>query len=210
MKKYLLILVAAASLVGCKKKDDNVSQDVVVSSPTITLTGSLFYSINTGGTIPSVSATAYDSVLHESYPTKLDASGIDNQTPGLYVVPITSKNKYGYTSSTVVYIAVTDINPAIDLSGLYKRTANNAPVHVSKVANGLYLTDDVGGAPTLPVPAYFAQLDDTTITLPPQPTVAGTLSAENASVSMMPGDTSFTYIVINGSFGTSQRVFVKQ
>ncbi len=210
MKKYLLILVATATMVGCKKKDENVSQEVRVSYPTITLTGSLFYSIRTGDPIPTVSATAYDSVLKESYSTSLDASGVDNTTPGLYVVPVNSKNRFGYRSQSVVYIAVTNVPASTDLSGFYERTANGAPVNVTKVANGLYETDDVGGAPTFPITAYFVHIDDTTISLPPQPTAAGTLSAENASLSMMPGDTSFTYIVINGSFGTAQRTFEKQ
>src|SRR4051812_18578416 len=209
MKKYFLIIAAIVGLAACKK-EDKVSQEVVVSTPTITVTGDQFYSIHVNDPVPTITATAYDSVLGQSYTPTVDMTVVDNTTPGLYVINITVKNRNGYQGQSVAYVAVTDIDDAIDLSGTYERVGTGAEVHVTKILRGLYETDDVGGAPTLPITAYFAQLNDTTIDLPPQPTEAGTLSAENASVSMMPGDTTFTYIVVNGSFGTAQRTFQKQ
>ena len=80
-------------LVACKKKYDDVSHVVAVSSPTISFTGSKFYSISIGGTAPTIQATAFDSVLNESYPVDYDPSVIDPSTPGLYVVPLSAKNK---------------------------------------------------------------------------------------------------------------------
>jgi len=211
MKKYIIVpVLAVLTMVACKKKDDDVSQEVTVSRPTITITGSQFYSIQVGGTAPSLSATSYDSVLKESYPVDFDQSSLDVNTPGLYVLEATAKNKYGYVGSNVVYIAVTNVPASTDLSGTYKRTANNALVHVTKILTGLYSTDDVGGAPTLAITAYFAHLDDTTIVVPPQPTSAGTLSCENAKLHMAVGDTSYSYVVVNGNFGTAVRTFVKQ
>jgi hypothetical protein len=212
MKKILIMMSCVAlGTVACKKKYDDVSKVVNVSYPTISFTGSKFYSVNVGAASPTIQATAYDSVLNESYTVDYDPSVIDVNTPGLYVVPMNARNKNGYVGSDVVYVAVTNIAPAIDLSGTYKRTSNNEPVHITEVANGLYETDDVGGAATLEVTAYFAQLNDSTLTLPEQPTEVGTLYAVNAKVtgSGAPG-TAITWAVRNGFFGTAQRTFVKQ
>ncbi|PZF73011.1 hypothetical protein [Taibaiella soli] len=210
MKRIALFLVlAGVAFAGCKKTAD-VSKEVTVSYPVVTITGSPFYSIPVGGTVPSATATAYDSTLQESYPVDFDLASVDNNTPGLYVVTATAKNKNGYTGTNVVYIAVTNVPASTDLSGTYIRSANGAVVHVTKILTGLYSTDDVGGAPTLPVLAYFAHLDDVTIVVPPQPTSVGTLSCDNASLHMAAGDTSFSYVVVNGNFGTALRTFVKQ
>lgn len=219
MKKILILLSFSIAIYSCKKKDDNVSQVVVASYPTITLTGDQFYSIKTGGAIPTVSATAYDSVIRESYTPSLDASGIDNTVPGLYVVDVTATNKYGFIGRRTVFIAVTDVDEAMDLSGVYIRSGNKA--NVTKIKNGLYRTDNVGGAaaPSNTV-AYFAQLNDTTIDLPVQPTADGDIGVRNGehpddygTLILSPSDTSFYYRLNEGGslYGTTAtRVFSKQ
>lgn len=211
MKKLIIASgLLIVSFAACKKDYDDVSKVVDVSYPTITLTGERFYSIPVGGSAPDVQATAYDSILKESYTPALDASVIDVQTPGLYIVPITATNRNGYIGQAVVYVAVTNIPEDYDLSGNYLREATGAEINIVEVANGLYSTDDVGGAPTLPITAYFAQISDSELSLPPQPTDAGTLSAINASVSVnADGDTLISWAVDNASFGTAQRTFIK-
>jgi hypothetical protein len=121
------------------------------------------------------------------------------------------------TSTAAVYVAVTNIDPAINLAGTYKRTSNNVLVHVSRLANGLYQTDNVGGvdasvATNAPYvfPAVFVQTNDTTIILPSQNTAQGTLYGTNAGIIMAPADTAYHYVVNNAAFGTSTRTFVKQ
>jgi len=218
MKKLIILsVVAALGFAACKKTPASVSTEVTQSFPTITFPGGIYYSIGVGGTLPTISATAYDSFYNEVDPVILDQSQLDANTPGLYVVSATSKNKYGFTSYASVYVAVTNIDPLINLTGTYERTSNSVLVHVSKLANGLYLTDNVGGVdPSVPtnasfiLPAVFVQTDDTTIILPPQLTAQGTLYGSNASIIMAPADTAYSYKVINGAFGTSLRTFVKQ
>lgn len=206
-----LLFVFGLCLIGasaCKKNDD-VSQVVTVSYPTITLTGDRFYSIRPGEAAPTIGATAYDSTLREAVQTNYDPAGVDNATPGLYVLPITAKNKNGYETTEAVYIAVTSVPDDYDLSGAYLRAATQATVNVTKVKRGIYETDDVGGAPSLPVTAYFAQIDDSVLSLPEQPTEVGTLSATDAFVRRSGTDTLIQWKVVNGSFGTALRTFVK-
>lgn len=211
MRRILFIACLAVTVISSCKKEDDVSKVVRVSYPEITLQGSKFYSIRTGGAIPTIQATAYDDMLDEEYPVEMDASAIDNQTPGLYVMPITATNRNGYITTEVVYIAVTDIDESKDLSGTYLRTTNGEEMNVTEVANGLYQTDDVGGAASLEVTVYFAQLNDTLLDVPEQPTPdVGDISADNARVFEGESSTTITWIVINGFFLDNQRSFVKE
>ena len=211
MKKYIILgLVTIVAISSCRREHSNISKVVTPSYPTINFTGSQFYSIMVGGTAPTIQATAYDSALNESYSVSYDPSLIDITTPGLYVIPMTATSKYGYVGSAVVYVAVTDIDSTVDLSGVYLRSATGAMPNITQIVRGLYSTDDVGGAPSLPITAYFAQLDDSTLSLPEQPTDVGTLSAVNAVVYVDTGDTVLSWAVRNGFFGTQQRFFVKQ
>ncbi len=212
MKKLLVIPFLAVLMLGaCKKNDNSVSTLVTYSTPTITLTGQSFYSINVGGSLPSISATAYDSFYKESYPVVIDQSTLDNTVPGLNIVYVKSSNKYGMIATQGVYVAVTDISPLIDLTGNYKRVSNNAPVVVTKLANGLYQTDNVSGALSGGQTAYFVQTDDTTIVLPLQTTGFGDTYGTNAKIHMLVGDTAYQYVLNPSStFAPSTRVFQKQ
>ena len=206
-----MAVIMLMTITACRKVPDNVSQIEKASWPTITISGSQFYSIPVGGSLPPISATAYDSVIMESYPVSLDASGIDVNTPGLYVVAIKAKNKFGYINSKNVAVAVTDIPEAWNLSGEYRRTSNNAPVHLTEVANGLYEVDDVGGAPTFQVTGYFIQINDSTIDFPSQPsTLAGEIDCINEVLTIAGVDTSYGWNVVNPNFGPAFRTFVKQ
>ncbi|MBS1585265.1 MAG: hypothetical protein JSS82_06915 [Bacteroidetes bacterium] len=212
MKKLSIILIGTAAIfAGCHKRSKDVSQVVTASIPTVTITGSQFYSIHVGGAFPDVSATAYDSVLHESYPATVDKSTLDNTTPGLYIIKATAKNKNGYPGTAVVYIAVTDISDNWDLSGVYDRSGFTS--NVTKVARGLYLNDNLAGS-SLVVPGYFAQTSESTIDVPLQPTPpeygVGDMDATDETLTITPTDTSFSYKVVNAAFGTQVRTFVKQ
>lgn len=214
MKKYLVIpFLAVMAFTACRKKENTVSTLVTYSTPTIVVTGQQYYSIPVGGSLPTISASSYDSFYKESYPVVIDQSTLDNTTPGLYIVSISAKNKYGMVGTKGVYIAVTNIDPAINLAGDYFRVSNLQTVSVTKLATGLYQTDNIGGVvpPSAAVlPAFFVQTDDTTIVVPTQASSLGDIYADNASVHMAVGDTSYQYVVRNPSFGTATRVFQKQ
>lgn len=212
IKISLLAISLAVVAFGCKKKIEDVSQVVTATYPTITITGKQYYSIPVGGAIPSVSATAYDSLLQESCSTSLDASGLDNTTPGIYFVPIKSKNSLGYISSLNVLVAVTNIEATKDLSGTYKRTATGVPVEVDKVENGLYQVDNLFGAASTPNTfAYFVQIDDSTMMMPDQPTNVGDLATSDNFLHTLPTDTSYGYkITSNLTSNRVLRVFQKQ
>jgi hypothetical protein len=228
MKKILIVLVAGMFLAqACNKTYDGVSQEVTVSYPTITFTGLPFYSINVNGAVPTVSATAYDSTLGESYPVVLEGTdAIDNTTPGLYIIKARATNKYGEYSLANVYVAVTDISATTNISGKYKRVdvGTGDISNVTQLARGLYQLDNLGGVARTPAnaslifPVLFVQSNDTTLLIPEQPTAVGNIKVKDersvpdqAILHRNPADTNYRYAIISGSpFGTAVRTFKKQ
>lgn len=203
-------VAGAAGLVGCRKDPARVTTVREVSYPTITFTGPRYFSIEVGGSLPSVAATAYDSLLRERYDVALAGTdALDASTPGLYIISARAVNKYGFSTNEAVYVAVTNVPEASDLSGTYERTSNGEPAEVTKLARGLYQTDDVGGSPTFQIPALFVHIDDSTMQVPLQPTEAGDLDCTGEQLDVS-DPVTFSYIVDNANFGTARRTFVKQ
>lgn len=217
MKKSFIALTAFTLLIGftaCQKKiSSSVSRTVTASYPVITINGPQFVSMPVGGSFSDQGATAVDTILGETLQPTNVSNDIDPQTPGFYTVQYSFKNSNGYTSVGTRFVLVTDIDSALDYTGVYRRTTNNSPMNVDKVARGLYKTDNVGGVP-LPSPfaitVYFGQIDDSTLVVPAQPTAAGEMYCSNSFIRANAGvDTSISWIVRNASFGTAVRKFVK-
>lgn len=219
MKKLLILSVfAIAGFSACKKKETAVSSLYTYSTPTITVIGAQYYSIPVGGALPAINASAYDSFYHEAYPVLIDQSTLDNTTPGLYAVTATSRNKYGMQGTKSVYIAVTDVAESLDISGTYVRNAAPGRVaHVSKLATGLFMTDNVGGVDVTDpstgasIAAVFAVTSPTEIDFGHQVASSGAaLSATDATLDLTPPVT-FSYILkLDGFSATAVRTFVKQ
>ncbi len=220
MKKILIftgfLAVIAAS---CKKTPSDPSITVTVAYPTITVTGAQYYSIPVNGTLPTISATAYDSFYNESVPVILDLSTLDATTPGLYAVTASAANKYGFVSNKTVYVGVTNEPASLDISGTYVRSGVATKVaYITKVATGMFLTSNVGGVDTVTqatsiVPAVFVVTSDSTIDFGSQLTNAGTLTANSESLMLVgsgAAGTTLNYALSLSGFGTQVRTFVKQ
>ena len=221
MKKSFIALTAFTILIGftaCQKKiSSSVSRTVTASYPVITINGPQFVSMPVGGSFSDQGATAVDTILGETLQPTNVSNDIDPQTPGFYTVQYSFKNSNGYTSVGTRFVLVTDIDSALNYTGIYRRTTNNVAMNVEKVARGLYRTDNVGGVPLVngqPSPfaitVYFGQIDDSTLVVPAQPTAAGEMYCSNSFIRANAGvDTSISWIVRNASFGTAVRKFVK-
>ena len=197
---------------------------VTASTPIVTITGSQYFSIPVGGTLPTIAAVAYDTFYRDSLPVLIDQAGLDNTTPGMYTVLATAKNKYGFVGSANVYVAVTDITDSLDLTGFYIRNgAAGRSAHVTKLGRGMFMTSNVGGVDTSDattgpvVSAVFAVTSPTKLTFGTQQVLDGgvsaTLSSNSEQLIMIPGppsDTSLVYAIQESSFGTQVRTFVKQ
>ncbi len=212
MRKILLLAVlAAVSFASCKKTVNDVSTEVTVSFPIISFGGaSPYYSIPVGGSLPAIQATAQDTFYKEYDSVLIDKSTLDNTTPGLYIVTASARNKYGFTSYASIYVAVTNVNSSYNYGGKWYRALTNDTVTVTKLGTGLYHTNDLLGNPNAIVPAYFVQLDDTTLSIPSQDGGSfGSISGDKAKIYATPMDTTMQYIVVGTGIGTSVRRFVK-
>jgi len=219
MKKIIVLsLFAGLFFAGCKKDPTVVSSTVEVSYPTITITGNPYYSIQVNGGLPSIQATAYDSVLRTPCTVILDQSSLDNTTPGLYTVTASAKNKYGMTTYKTVFVGVTNVPATLDVSGIYFRSANpNKVANVTKLATGMFMTDNVGGVDIVAAPgsvfsAVFVVTSNTTLTFGSQQISPGTLTSASETLNLATPIT-FSYIIpsLPNTFSqTAVRTFVHQ
>ncbi len=206
----LILLVA-----GCKKEDQYPSKTVTVTYPAINLKGDAVVILHTGDTYTDAGATLVDDITGASSDIEAVDNPVDPSTPGVYMVTFTAKNANGFETVKQRPVVVTDIDDSWDLTGTYARTSNGVEVHVTKIGRGVYTIDNVGGvvasSPQFIFQVYMAQLDDATIEVPAQYIDDGTvLDCVDETLTAQPGDTSFSYIVDNPSFGTSTRTFAKQ
>ncbi len=213
MKKALIIAgFLALSLYACKR-EDNVSKVVMISYPTITLNGNAVISVGVGtGSYTDPGAVGYDDVSHRTVNLKPVSNNVDLTTPGFYAVQYSMTNANGFVTRVSRLILVTPVSPLIDWSGTYKRVSNGQHVSITKQGTGLYLTNNIGGVaanPSFIFPIYIGQISDSVIQVPPQndPVGGGTLFCTNGTFSLTPADTTFSYVIIGPSFGTSVRVF---
>lgn len=212
MKKlFILCGILAIAMTACKKVPSDVSKVVKVTYPQITLKGDKYVSLHVGDSYTDPGATLFDDITNNSSDIAATSTTLDPNTPGLYYTLYTAKNANGYVSSAARYIAVTDYDDHIDLSGTYLRTVTGAEPNVTRVARGMYMTDDMGGA-GLSDAAYFAMLDDTTIDLGLQysESIGTEIYGVNGSVIYDGTDTIITYALRAPGYGTQQRTFIKQ
>lgn len=218
MKRIIaLSLVAALAVVGCKKQTGQVSVVKTVSYPIVTISGSPYVSIPVGGSFTPPNATAYDTFYKEKPTVVKDLGGLDASKPGLYTIVYSAKNSNGFVGTAVVYVAVTDVSDTLDISGTYWRDSLfNKPANITKLAKGLFLTDNVGGVDTgtqkdYIVPGVFAVTSLSGLSFGSQPTSAGTLETSNEVLNLGIPDTTMSYIIESPSstFSGVTRNFVK-
>ena len=223
MKKILIAsFFGVVTFAACKKKEDTVSRLISVSYPTVHITSQKYFSFPVGGgpmpNANTIIATAYDSFYHESIKPVIDASKLSSIVPGLYIATVSAKNSYGFIGYDYVYVAITNMNDTTDISGPYVNPVYNDTVHVTKLAAGLYRTDNVAGLPNaafnskLIVPGYFVQdADGITMYMPTQPSTAGSFAGSQTAIAMVPADTTFQYVITgNSNFNGGLLTFKKQ
>jgi hypothetical protein len=178
MKKIipLIIIVLAFGFSSCKKDeihntDTKVGISDVTVYPVLTMAGSPYVSIVKGDTYTEAGVTAKEGTSTINVTT---TGSVNINQPGLYVITYSATNKDGFpatVSRTVVVLSAHE-NPGVDLSGKYDYVAGGYTSTVTKVAEGVYTTDNVWNAATI-IPVVFISLDGLTISVPNQSTGYG-------------------------------------
>lgn len=218
MKKQMNIalttaLALALALAGCRKDPEAVSETVTVDYPVITLKGDKYVSIGIGGSFNDPGASMFDKFTNTNTDIQPSQSDVDVNTPGMYPIIYEGTNKYGFKSTAVRWVAVTEVSANEDISGLYLRNINASPMNVNKVATGIYKVDNIGGVNGVPeyiYDMYFVQTSDTTVNFPAQPGPFGTTYTTSETLTKSPSDTTLAWRVMGAGFGTAVRTFNRQ
>jgi len=211
MKNKIIIFILAiafhATLTGCSELDtENVSK--ITYYPIITLTGDQWMVVPKGGSYsePGVKATEDGKEI----PVVTAGDAVDTSTPGVYTIKYIATNKDGFAKIEYRYVGVISPDVAgIDISGKYKRDAGAGGVStVTKIKDNLFSSDNVGGV-AVPGPSttvYFYFYDTETLGVPYQLVQGSPFYCEDATIDV---GTSYSWVVINGGYGTALRNFVK-
>ncbi|HTM91046.1 MAG TPA: immunoglobulin-like domain-containing protein [Flavisolibacter sp.] len=178
MKKIipLIIIIVGFGFSSCEKDeihntDTKVGISDVTVYPVLTMAGSPYVSIVQGGTYTEAGVTAKEGTSTIDVTT---TGSVNTGQPGLYVITYSATNKDGFpatVSRTVVVLSAHE-NAGVDLSGKYDYVAGGYTSTVTKVAEGVYTTDNVWNAATI-IPVVFISLDGLTISVPNQNTGYG-------------------------------------
>jgi Domain of unknown function (DUF5011) len=222
MKKVIIYLctVTLALTIGCTKKNPEVVSKVVnVTAPTITLKGSPLVFVQKGGTYVDSGAVLTDDISGLKSDITPDFNKVDVDKEGWYEVNYKAANSNGFTANVSRFVLVKDYTPSpslsgnVDLKGTYARTSNGILVNMTKAADGLYLNDNIAGS-SLVFPAYIVLVNDSTIDVPLQKynlvTGKDEIDFDDDLLYQKTNPYAFSFVVLNPSFGTSTRKFVKQ
>lgn len=177
MKKYLFIILISTVISSCKKDDvvithDRIGISKVTYYPQLTLNDGAVSSIVVGAsfTDPGAKGTAGGQDVPVT-----TVSTVDANTVGVYTITYTATNTDGFSASairTVVVIPAAE-TPGVDLTGVYMTTSGTPNANITKVAPGVYYTDNCWGNGSLAIiPAYFICTDGAVVSIPLQ-TVPG-------------------------------------
>ena len=219
MKKILLItLLVAFVLSSCQKETLNLSK--VITYPMMTLTGDVAMTIPVGSSYIEKGCVVKEGQTDLSKLVKISGT-VNSTTPGVYTITYTYKNAgkiYPLDSLTLKvrrYVGVvTPGAAAMDITGTYKRNAGAGGIAtiVKTAYAGLYINDNPGGvvitSESDKVFMYMFQTDVAVIVAPSQKTNVGEFACTNGKYSS--ANKSYSWVCINGGYGTAVRTFIKQ
>jgi hypothetical protein len=216
MKKIILFsFLALTFFVSCNEKDmiDN-NEQVGISKITyyaiLSLQGSDYVAVEKGATFtdPGAKATAAGADV------PVTTSGtVDKNTVGVYVLTYTAINKDGFPASIKRYVAVysTDATAAAnDLSGNYARTSNGSVAEWTKFGPGVYKVFNPGGAPGTNLTVIAFNPTGFTIRIPTQFASDGSVTSSKSEVYTNSTPPTYSWAILNPTYGTSVRTFIKK
>lgn len=215
MKNIKNIIIIASIILGmsaCKKIENQFPSKVVkVTYPGIVLKGSDVVSLNVGDSYTDAGATLTDDITGAVSDITGDVSGVDLTTEGLYFVTFTAANANGYETTISRPVAVTDIDNTFDISGEYLHAARGGTANVTKVARGLFLSDNVNGGGSSLGSIYMMVRSDFSIDVPMQYSADGAFTGDYLDEELiLSPDTTYSYAIDAPGFGSSARLFEKQ
>lgn len=215
-RKYVFLLIAFVTMaVSCSKDKiinthDRVGISKVTYYPILTLTGNSIIAIPNGTayTDPGVKAEAAGADV------PVTTSGtVDANTDGVYTLTYSAVNSDGYsataTRTVVVYTTAPDA-AANDLSGNYARTLNGSIATWTKIAPGVYTVFNPGGAPGTNLTVVAINPSGFNISIPEQIASDGSPTSSTNESYTNSNPATYSWKIVNPTYGTALRTFIKQ
>jgi hypothetical protein len=218
MKKgYLFSLISFVAVISSCSKDpiistaDEVGTSKVTYYPSITVNGDRIMAVAQGGAFTDAGAKATAG----SADITVDVSGtVNTAVADTYTITYTATNQDGFSVTdyrTVVVYATDPDAAAHDLSGSYLRAATGELAIWTKIAPGVYIIQNPGGA-AAGEDLFVAAINhsDFTISIPTQHATDGTVSSSSDEVYTDANPAKYEWKFLNPNYGTQLRTFEKQ
>jgi len=215
-RKYVFLLIAFVTMaVSCSKDKiinthDRVGISKVTYYPILTLTGNSIIAIPNGTayTDPGVKAEAAGADV------PVTTSGtVDANTDGVYTLTYSAVNSDGYsaTATRTVVVYTTAPDAAVnDLSGNYARTLNGSIATWTKIAPGVYTVFNPGGAPGTNLTVVAINPSGFNISIPEQIASDGSPTSSTNESYTNSNPATYSWKIVNPTYGTALRTFIKQ
>jgi len=217
MKKniFLLLSLAALLLFACNKydvhnTDEQVGNSRVTHFPVLSLKGDQYMAVALGSTFVDPGITAKEGSADITYTT---SGSVNTNTEGVYPLTYTAVNKDGFPANIgrIVIVYSTESGAASnDLSGTYVRSSNGVSSTWSRIAPGVYLVINPGGAPGFTTKAIVFNSAGYTIHMPAQAIDDGSTMTTSDEIYTIGSPTKYVWKIVNPGYGTALRTFVKQ
>ncbi|WP_214227210.1 DUF5011 domain-containing protein [Pedobacter sp. B4-66] len=217
MKKYLNIIaigILCMTLFSCKKESFNYPEGTVGSSkitvyPILTLKSDRFVAVPVGGTYTEAGA---DATIADA-PVEVKIGGTVNAAAaGVYLLTYTATNSDGFSATLLRTVVVYDTKADAvgnDFSGSYLREATGEISEWTKIAPGVYVVSNPGGAAGAGgIEVAVINPTGFTISMPDQKNETGSWGAN--SESYRSDGKQYSWAVENATYGKQLRTFVKQ
>lgn len=227
--KYITIVMFFSAILSSCEKDYESHITKITYYPSIEILGDQFMVLPLGQsfTDPGVVVKIGEDVLDPDEVT----GTVDVNTPGVYTITYSKVNEDGYSATAQRVVGI--IDPSVignDFSGEYQRTkygSNTTPSGIalwSKIADGLYTCNNVGGVPddnAFVYNIYVFNVIDNKIVVPSQTDLLGggfiycTSTATGTTpdlIDFIPGvvgEVSYTWSVKGNNYGTNTRTFTR-
>ncbi len=215
-KKYpVLIIALIAFLSSCNKEefhntDEKVGISRVTFFPSLSINGDQYMAVPVGGIYTELGASAEEKGAEIPVTT---SGTVDTQTPGVYTLVYSAVNKDGFPASLTRTVAVYETaEDAItnDFSGNYARTSNGVISTWTKLAPGVYVVVNPGGAAGATLTVIAFNPEGMAVFIPEQ-TADGSLTSSAEETPYSTTDPpQYSWKIINPGYGPALRTFIKQ
>lgn len=208
MKRYFYILAAfVLFLSSCEKDTEGVSKETAFAN--FEMTGDPIMFLKPGATFtdPGVKATENGAAL------EVKSTGtVNTSVTGVYQIDYAAVNSDGYPGTTSREVVVFDVSPDVaeaDLSGSYARDTNGSLAVFTKIAPGVYLVSNPGGAPGTNLVVIAFHISPNSVAIPEQVSNDGSITSSTGNA-YNPATKTLVWTIRNPGYGTAARTFTKQ